>query len=119
MVRIDNYFFEVSDYTPNIEEIGNSRRGFNGNKLHTDYTNDYHIFDLTIEDLTKEQHGNLLYLLYKCRPENGSAEKLTFEDDTGEVYTVTIPIDGFDFDRQQGEKVRYVWNLRLEEVSED
>lgn len=114
--RIDNYFFEISNYDVSLNYKGQSRRSRSG-KLHTDYTSRYYTFDITIEGVNKEQHNNLLYLLYKCLPEEGEGETLSFSDDNDITdKEVIIPVDGFSFERENGKKISYVWNLTLEEV---
>ena len=118
LIQINNYFFEVSKLTINPNKIGSSRRSISG-KIHTDYTGtEYKTFELIIDSLNPTRHGQLLYLLNLCHPTDGGVpQNLTLVDDTGQSYTVTIPLpDGFDYDREEGKGEYYTWNLTLEEV---
>ncbi|MFW6377403.1 MAG: hypothetical protein ACOCZ5_02030 [bacterium] len=114
-VQINNFFFEPTSFTPKLTIHGESRRTFSG-KLHSDYSNKYHTFSLSFKQISPTELGHFLYLLNLVFPSSGVPEDLSFTDDVGNNYTVTIPIDGFNYDREQGEKETYSVELKLEEV---
>ena len=108
-----NYFFEVSDFNISYNENGESRRSRNGT-LHSDKTGkDYRTFNIKIDDVDKNQHDNLFYLIYKCHNQGSNLQFVDIYDNT---YTIKIPINGFDFTPQEGKEEYYNWDLTLEEV---
>ena len=123
LIKINNYFFDnVTQYTPKQKKIGETRRTPNGS-IHTDYTNEYWTFSLTLEGVTPTQFGQLLYLVNLVFPPNGVPQNIYFSDDTdGSALELTfpieatIPIDGYNFEREKGEEETYKWNLELWQV---
>jgi hypothetical protein len=123
-IRINNYFFDnVTDYTPDKKEIGTTNRMPNGT-VKTQYTTEYYTFKLKLENVKSAQLGQLLYLENLCKSINDDEEQnLKFYDDTdgsalGLTFPidVTIPINGFDFNREKGEEETYEVDLTLEQV---
>ena len=123
-IKINNYFFDnVTKYTPKPHIIGETRRTPFGGSIHTDYTNKYYTFLLNLEGVTPTQCGQLLYLVNLVFPVNGVPQNLLFSDDTnGSAWgltfpiEVTIPIDGYSFERENGKEESYRWNLELWQV---
>lgn len=123
-IRINNYFFDnVTNYDPKKNEIGKSTRMPNGT-IKTQYTTKYYTFELKLENVKPTQLGQLMYLENLCKPSNDDEpQNLEFYDDTdgnalGVIFPleVTIPINGFDFNRESGEEETYEVDLKLEQV---
>ncbi|QTL99834.1 hypothetical protein GM661_18675 [Iocasia frigidifontis] len=113
MIQINNYFFEPTKFEKKYREIGNTQRSFSG-KVHTQNINKYYNFQLKIEGLSPSMFGNLLYLLSLNRGEDPS--NLTLLDNEGNEYTVIIPINGVNYDREEGEEETYYWEMEMWEV---
>lgn len=116
MIQINNYFFEPTDFNINFTTIGETKRTPFGGKIHSSYTNKYHTFKMKFTQLSPTQLSHFLYLYNLVFPPSGEPEDLTFIDDTNENYTTTIPIDGFDYNREKGSDETYSVDLTLEEV---
>lgn len=122
-IMINNYFFDnVTSYTPKYQQQGSSDRMPHGT-FKTEYNGDFYTFTMKLEGVTPTQLGQLMYLDNLCKPSSGSSANLEFRDDTdGSALDVTfpldvtIPINGFDFDREDGEEESYMVDLTLEEV---
>ena len=114
LIRIYKYYFQPEEVEKERTEKGNTKRSLNGT-IHSVKISEYHTWEITIKHLSPTKHGHLLDILDKSRglEEN---ENLIFIDDLGEEYNVIIPVNGFDFSREEGEKETYEWELTLEEV---
>jgi hypothetical protein len=115
MIKIDNYFFEPTEFRKKVNENGKTIRSFSS-KLHSQYTNSYMTFDIKLEGISPALHSCLLYLVNKNRDNGTEAESLTLIDEQDNSYTVDIPIKGYDYDIEEGEEGFYWWELKLEEV---
>lgn len=122
VIKIDNFFFEVSDIEYEYKEIGSSKRTYNGT-IRNNYIGTYKTFKLTIDNLSAERHGQLLYLVSKNRKNDTPAEHLVFNNLSndeylnGETLVVDIPLNKYSFKRLEGKKEKYQWELTLEEIS--
>lgn len=115
-IKLHKYFFELTDYNVTESRQGNTQRSRTG-KIFTDYTSSaYKTFDLTIDNLTEKEHYNLLYITSRVFPETGGGLDLDYTDPLGNSYTVTIPINGYDYNLKNTEDNLWVWELTLEEV---
>lgn len=116
MIKLHKYFFELSDYNLTPGRKGNTQRSRKG-KIFTDYSSDeYMTFDIEIDNLSKKEHMNLLYIISLVLPSVGGGQDITFTSPDGKEYTVTIPIGGYDYDLKDTEEELWRWELTLEEV---
>jgi len=121
MIKLNNYFYDVSDIKIEEKEVGNERRGYDGTK-HSNYIRKYLKIDITITELKPVEHYQLLSLVSTNRPYDSAAEHLVFNnllDDeylNGQDIIVDIVKEGYEYDRLEGEQERYEWTLTLEEV---
>mgnify|MGYP006278771899 CR=1 FL=1 len=116
-VQLENIFLNPTSFEGTPNEVGETKTTYNGNHQ-TQITASYMVFNISIEGLSPSMHSNLLFIVDKNRSFNSTAKNLSFTDDLGNSYTVTIPANGYSFDREQGNKERYTWNLELREVKE-
>lgn len=115
-IKLHKYFFDVNEYDITEERKGNTQRSRTG-KIYTDYTsNAFKTFDITVNNLTEKEHYNLLYITSLVFPETGNGAELDFISPFGNSYTVTIPINGYNFNPQDNEENLWSWELTLEEV---
>lgn len=115
-IKLHKYFFGVTNFNPNESRVGTTQRSRKG-KIFTDYSsNAYKTFDIAIENLSEKEHYNLLYIVSLVFPENGGGQDLSFTDIFGNDYTVTIPIDGYNYSPKNTEDDLWDWELTLEEV---
>ena len=114
-IQLDKFFLECSEFHPSPNEEGNMNRSRNG-KAYTQINYKFESFELVLEGVSPSMHSNLLYVVDKNRDWNSTAENLTLVDDLGNTYTVTIPPNSYDFDREQGEGETWKWSMTLEEV---
>jgi len=116
MIKLYKYFFELSDYNINEQRVGNTQRSRKG-VIFTDYSsNPYKTFELTLNNLTEKEHYNLLFITTLVFPEVGGGEDLAFTDPFGNTYTVTIPINGYNYTPKNTEENLWDWEITLEEV---
>lgn len=116
MIQIDKFFFEPTSFTPNPKEKGKTRMSRNGT-THVQNNYEYMEFDITLENVSPSMHSNLLYIKDLNREYNGSsAQNFKLVDDLGNQYTVMIPTEDYDYDRENGKEVTYTWDLTLREV---
>lgn len=116
MVRLHKYFFEENEYNINERRQGNSQRSRKG-RLFTDYTSDaYRTFELTLDNLSEQEHYNLLYITSLVFPSTGGSIDLDFVDPHGGSYIVSIPVDGYNYNPKNTEEDLWVWEITLEEV---
>ena len=117
MVKINNYFYEPTDYKPDYIELGESKRSPFTGTIHSFQTTDYHTFQLKFEQLEPEQLEHFEYLNNLSKGKNSlTQENLSFTDLYGNSYTVIIPINGYKPSPESGETETYTVNLTLEEV---
>lgn len=118
-IKLYKYFFEISNFDISNERVGNTKRSRKG-KVFTDYSsNPYNTFNINITDINSIKHGNLLYIVNLCLPLDSSEIEpidIDFIDPYGNQYTVTIPVNGYNFTPIEGEDEYYDWQLTLEEV---
>jgi len=116
MIKLHKYFFEESEYDVLEQRKGTTRRSRKG-RLFTDYTSDsYKTFEVTLDNLSEKEHYNLLYITSLVFPSSGGSIDLDFNDPFGDSYTVTIPINGYNYTPKDTEEDLWVWELTLEEV---
>jgi len=115
-IQLDNVFLYCTEFNHDPQEIGKSRRSYNGT-LHSQIRNSYNRFGLVIEGLSPSMHSNLLYVIDKNRSFNSPAENLTLVDDVGNEYIVAIPQGDYSYKRASGNKELYNWEINLEEVN--
>jgi len=116
MIKLDNYYFYLEEYTPNKIQEGESRHSRDGT-FHKSVTAEYDEHELIFLPVNEKRHNQLLYILNKNTPEPiGLGENIDFVDDLGNEYKVSIPHDEFDFERLEGEKVKYRWEMILKVV---
>lgn len=118
MVKINQFFFDVSKIKIKPVEVGKTNIAWNGFP-HTNVIGHYYEIDLTITNLTVERQGQILYLLHLNRPNDTPAEHLIFRNLKDDKYLseedilVDIPLNGFDPDRLEGNEELYEWDLTL------
>jgi len=115
-LKLYKYFFEPNDF--NIEENrqGNTTRSRKG-KVFTDYTSPaYRTFDVTIDNVSEQEHYNLLFIISLIFPDNGEGQNVSFTSPLGDNYNVTIPINGYNYTPKNTEEDLWIWELTLEEV---
>lgn len=115
-IKLHKYFFDVSDFNINENRVGTTQRSRKG-KVFTDYSsNAYKTFEISLENLSEKEHYNLLYITTLVFPENGGGQDLSFTDIFGNNYTVTIPIEGYNYRPKNTEEDLWYWEITLEEV---
>lgn len=126
-IRINNYFFNnITDYDPERHDNDFTERMPNGTIIQISRGIRYYTFDISLEQLTPVKIGHLVYLENLCRPiDQSEGETLDFWDDTdGSALGLTFPIDvtipenGFKFNRQESSEELYTADLKLEQVIE-
>lgn len=116
MIKLYKYFFELSEYDETESRIGNTQRSRTG-KIFTDYTsNAYKTFSITLDNLTETEHNTLVFITSLVFPDGGGGQDLSFTSPLGDTYTVTIPIDGYDYSLKDTEEDLWQWEITLEEV---
>jgi len=116
LIKLYKYFFELTDYNIKEKRKGNTQRSRKG-KVFTDYSsNKYRIFELTLDNLKEKEHYNLLFITSLVFPESGGGQDLSFTSPSGDEYTVTIPINGYDFNLKNTEEDLWRWDITLWEV---
>ena len=58
----------------------------------------------------------LLYITSLIFPTDGGSVNLDFIDSYGDNYTVTIPINGYNYTPKNTEEDLWLWEITLEEV---
>lgn len=116
MIKLHKYFYELTEYEEIENRQGNTQRSRTG-KIFTDYTSDaYKTFTLTLENLTEKEHYTLVYLTSLIFPTNGSGQDISFTCPLGNEYTVTIPINGYEYKLRNTKENLWNWEITLEEV---
>lgn len=116
MIKLYKYFFEPTNYNITENRQGNTQRSRTG-KIFTDYTsNVFKTFNFNFENLSEKEHYNLLFIVSLVFPEDGGGQDLSLTDPFGDTYTVTIPIEGYNYEPLNTEENLWNWELTLEEV---